>query len=65
MKARRGNPILSAIAAPKPERCVKGYELDFPSGGDFYGNEKDCRAVFAQFVSNRSIFPGSSAKARS
>jgi putative ABC transport system substrate-binding protein len=30
-----------------------GYELEFPSGGDFYGNEKECRALFAQFVSHR------------
>jgi putative ABC transport system substrate-binding protein len=30
-----------------------GYELEFPSGGDFYRSEKECRALFARFMSNR------------
>jgi putative tryptophan/tyrosine transport system substrate-binding protein len=42
----------NGIAAAKERARRKGYELDFPSGG-VYGSEKECSAVFAQFVSNR------------
>ncbi len=43
----------NVIAQAREGASKRGYELDFPDGGDFYGSEKDCRALFAQFVSNR------------
>ena len=54
-----GRARLASLAnAQRRSRCPRRgeeewLELVFPSGGDFYTSEEDCRAMFAHFASNR------------
>ena len=43
----------SVVAKTQETARRSGYELVYPTGGDFYTREEDCRATFAHFASNR------------